>query len=906
MATVVSWNGSSYTVPATGEENWGGASKVDGLLIALATHGFQKSGGTFTLSAEVDFGGTAGLKSLYYKSRAASPSSVGVVRLGKSEILGWRNEAGDGDNTLTTDSSNRLVYNGSVVVAGTISVASGGTGLTSYTAGDMIYASGTTTLSKLGIGTANYVLRSDGSAPNWGLIANANIDASAGIAYSKLATVTASRVLVSDGSGFVSASSVTATTLSYLDATSSIQTQLNGKEATITTLAINKGGTGQSTAQAAIDALLPSQASASGKYLTSDGTNCSWGTPATGGSWGTITGTLSAQTDLQTALDAKVAHSSGASGRLAYWSGTATITSSANLTYDGQLISHTFSTAGSTAGLSVINGNNSNTASHAMLKAEVGGTSGGDPILHLDISGGTGWHAGVDNSDSDRFKIGTGSAVGTNTLFRIFTDGTASFWGPLITYNTGGTAGQLTEFYAGSSAANDGGLIMRGGNGSGAYIALYGSTHATSANVLDLWGGARIDVNGDFRIGTTGNLSSDKERLSVRRVPASGDAANSHATAFFQYLNNNTTAFSGSQTSVVADWRRTITDNVTDTGSGNYALGAGIVFSVASTKTYTLANTMSKVVITSTSLSGGGALAISRLYGIHVAADSIATGTTKVGAFIGTQSGASNNIGIGDSGAASPSAGNWGGYFSSSTYPWYIQADTRIGSTAVNALGTEKFTIADTRTGDASSHGGLSVLSTYSGNTPFSVTGNGILGGYIANNRTITSSTTDTCVRHAALMAQLTFTITAAQTLTNAEAQGLSVIAIPAFAAPSGAMAITHYHGIYLGAHSFATGTNKYGLRIGDHSGATNNYAIHTGTGAVSFGDYIELRANHDPGAPTDAVRLSAKASTDTGTPHTLHLRTEQAVEAIGSFTATNKLRIWHNNVEYHIQLDAV
>jgi hypothetical protein len=44
-------------------------------------------------------------------------------------------------------------------------------------------------------------------------------------------------VLLSDGSGKISASSVTATTLAYLDATSSIQTQLNGKHPEITTSA---------------------------------------------------------------------------------------------------------------------------------------------------------------------------------------------------------------------------------------------------------------------------------------------------------------------------------------------------------------------------------------------------------------------------------------------------------------------------------------------------------------------------------------------------------------------------------------------------------------------------------------------------------------------------------------------
>lgn len=42
------------------------------------------------------------------------------------------------------------------------------------------------------------------------------------------------------------------------------------------TVAIANGGTGQTTANAAFNALAPSQASANGKYLKSDGTNTSW------------------------------------------------------------------------------------------------------------------------------------------------------------------------------------------------------------------------------------------------------------------------------------------------------------------------------------------------------------------------------------------------------------------------------------------------------------------------------------------------------------------------------------------------------------------------------------------------------------------------------------------------------
>lgn len=160
-------------------------------------------------------------------------------------------------------------------------------------------------------------------------IDNNEIKAAAAIDLTKLAALTANRVLQSNGSGFISASAVTNTTLAFLDATSSIQTQLNSKmtnpmttfgdiiyggasgaptrlagdtsnvrkflrELSVAgvaqppvwdtvastdltgTLAINQGGTGQTTANAALNALLPSQATHNGQFLKSDGTNTSW------------------------------------------------------------------------------------------------------------------------------------------------------------------------------------------------------------------------------------------------------------------------------------------------------------------------------------------------------------------------------------------------------------------------------------------------------------------------------------------------------------------------------------------------------------------------------------------------------------------------------------------------------
>lgn len=53
-------------------------------------------------------------------------------------------------------------WNGSTIDAGY-----GGTGQSSYVAGDILYASGTSALSKLSIGSSTFVLTSNGSAPGW-------------------------------------------------------------------------------------------------------------------------------------------------------------------------------------------------------------------------------------------------------------------------------------------------------------------------------------------------------------------------------------------------------------------------------------------------------------------------------------------------------------------------------------------------------------------------------------------------------------------------------------------------------------------------------------------------------------------------------------------------------------------
>lgn len=55
-----------------------------------------------------------------------------------------------------------------------------------------------------------------------------------------------------------------------------------------------------------IDDVAPTQSGNSGKVLKTDGTNATWQTDSNNGTWGSITGTLSDQTDLNSALGGKV------------------------------------------------------------------------------------------------------------------------------------------------------------------------------------------------------------------------------------------------------------------------------------------------------------------------------------------------------------------------------------------------------------------------------------------------------------------------------------------------------------------------------------------------------------------------------------------------------------------------
>ena len=80
---------------------------------------------------------------------------------------------GSGGTTGLTLTGGAITASGTLTLGGTLIPANGGTGQTVYTVGDILYASSTTALSKLGIGSAGQVLKVTGGVPAWAADANA-------------------------------------------------------------------------------------------------------------------------------------------------------------------------------------------------------------------------------------------------------------------------------------------------------------------------------------------------------------------------------------------------------------------------------------------------------------------------------------------------------------------------------------------------------------------------------------------------------------------------------------------------------------------------------------------------------------------------------------------------------------
>jgi hypothetical protein len=124
---------------------------------------------------------------LYYSTTAAATPTSGNLANGELAVnitdgkLYYKDNTGTvkllASNAATTNVASfqtslggltpSTATTGVVTLAGTLNTTSGGTGLTSFTAGDIAYYATGTALTKLAIGTAGYFLSSSGTAPQW-------------------------------------------------------------------------------------------------------------------------------------------------------------------------------------------------------------------------------------------------------------------------------------------------------------------------------------------------------------------------------------------------------------------------------------------------------------------------------------------------------------------------------------------------------------------------------------------------------------------------------------------------------------------------------------------------------------------------------------------------------------------
>tara|TARA_R110002126_G_scaffold53859_2_gene145848 strand:- start:5169 stop:6902 length:1734 start_codon:yes stop_codon:yes gene_type:complete len=233
LGVVEAYTTSGWTTLGTG----GGSGGVT----AIAT-GTGLTGGPITTTGTIAIADTAVVAGTYGSSsnipqiiinaqgQITSATNIAVATGGTVTSV----DVSGGTTGLTT-SGGPITSSGTITLAGTLAATNGGTAQSTYSAGDILYASATNTLSKLSVSTNGFVLTLAGGLPTWA----------------------------------ASTGGVTSFNTSLSGLTPSTAT--TGAITLAGTLGISSGGTGQTTASAAFNALSP--ITTTGDLIIGNGTN---------------------------------------------------------------------------------------------------------------------------------------------------------------------------------------------------------------------------------------------------------------------------------------------------------------------------------------------------------------------------------------------------------------------------------------------------------------------------------------------------------------------------------------------------------------------------------------------------------------------------------------------------------